>query len=296
LDERLAAELELAAVPNDELTRRLYRLALRRDPEPEALARAVTRLADGTLSRATLLHELVAGEEFELVRALDDAVALAAWARRANERPRDLRGPAACDERVIEIPWTLARYRGEARVLDVGYAHAVPAYLAALTAAVPGEVVGVDLVAADVPGMQPVVADVCDLPLADESFDVAFCISTLEHVGADNSRYGAPDRGAAGVETALTELSRVLGEGGRLLLTVPCGPEQDFGWYVRFPAEQWRRQFEAAGFAILEDEVYGRTDAGWRTAGDDAEGCLCAELVQRGVLAQVRRILGRLRR
>ena len=58
---------------------------------------------------------------------------------------------------------------------------------------------------------------------------------------------------------------------------------------------EWRRLFERAGFVIVEDEVYERTEAGWRSAGAaDAEGCLCVELGQRGVLAQVRRLLRRL--
>ncbi|MGH3131656.1 MAG: class I SAM-dependent methyltransferase [Gaiellaceae bacterium] len=298
MDERLAAELEVAAVPPEVLTRRLYRLALRRDPEPEALARVVSRLAAGTLSRATLLEELVSSAEFERVRALDDAVTFAAWARTENERPRELRGPPACDERVIEIPWTLSRYRGEPRVLDLGYAHAEPAYLAALTAAVPDEVTGVDLVEADVPGIRPVVADLRSLPFDEESFDVAFCISTLEHVGYDNTRYGVKGgRVEGGMEAALAELLRVLGDSGRLLLTVPCGPEQDFGWYVRLPAERWRRLFEGCGFAIIEDEVYGRTDEGWQTMreAEVGEGCFCVELAQRGTLAYLRRMLRRLR-
>jgi SAM-dependent methyltransferase len=297
VDERLAAELELAALPYAELTRRLYRLALRRDPEDEALARAVSRLADGTLSRATLLYELVAGEEFVRVRALDDAVAFAAWARDQGERPRELHGPAACDERVIEIPWTLARYRGEPRVLDLGYAHASPPYLVALTDAVPEQVTGVDLVEAEVPGIRPVVADVRSLPFEDGSFDVAFCISTLEHVGADNTRYGAAEAGDGDMTTALAELLRILGDGGRLLLTVPCGPEHDFGWYVRLPAERWRRLFEDSGFAIVEDEVYGRRPDGWGSAREEdvVDGCFCVELVQRSTLAHLRRMFRRLR-
>jgi SAM-dependent methyltransferase len=298
LDERLAAELELAAVAPEVLAHRLYRLVLRREPEPEALARAAARLGDGTLSRAALLEELVSSTEFERVRALDDAVAFAAWARRENERPRELRGPSACDERVIEIPWTLARYRGEARVLDVGYAHAEPAYLAALTAAVPGDAVGVDLVEAEVPGIEAVVADLRSLPFEDDSFDVAFCISTLEHVGYDNTRYGVEaERTEGGMESALGELMRVLGDSGRLLLTVPCGPEQDFGWYVCRPAEQWRRLFESCGFAIVEDEVYGWTDDGWQTVreAEVTEGCFCVELEQRSTFAYLRRMLRRLR-
>jgi SAM-dependent methyltransferase len=295
VDERLEAELELAAVPHEQLARRLYRLALRREPEPEALERAVTRLADGTLSRAALLQELVGGDEFARVRALDDAVAFAAWARAANERPRELRGPADCDERVIEIPWTLSRYRGEPRVLDVGYANAIPVYLRALREAVPGEVVGVDLAEAHVPGVRSVAADLRALPFDVDSFDVVLCISTIEHVGADNTRYGA-GAGGGGIDAALAELSRVLGEHGRLLITVPCGPEEDLGWYVRLPPEQWRRRFEAGGFAIHEDEVYGRTPEGWRAVEDEDGDCLCAELVQRGVLASFRRVLRRGRR
>jgi SAM-dependent methyltransferase len=297
-EDRLAAELELAAVSPEALTRRLYRLALRRDPEPEALARATSRLVDGTLSRAALLEELVSSAEFERVRALDDGIAFAEWARRAKERPRELRGPSSCDERVVEIPWTLARYRGEPRVLDVGYAHAEPAYLRALTAAATAEVTGVDLAEAQVPGIRPVVADVRSLPFEDESFDIVFCISTLEHVGYDNTRYGVEGaRGEDGMQAALAELLRVLDDSGRLLLTVPCGPEQDHGWYVRLPAESWRRLFEGCGLAIVEDEVYGWTDEGWQTVreAEVVEGCFCVELEQRSTFAYLRRMLGRLR-
>src|SRR5207247_6350853 len=104
-------------------------------------------------------------------------------------RPRELRAPAGLDERSIEIPWCLARYDGERRVLDVGYAFAEPAYLAGLVALGATELVGADLAHADVPGLRPVVADVRELPFPDASFDLAFCISTLEHVGRDNEVY-----------------------------------------------------------------------------------------------------------
>lgn len=298
MDRRLSAELELAGVSPELLTRRLYRLALRRDPEPEALARAMRRLADGTLSRAALLEELVSSAEFERVRSLDDGVSFATWARAEKERPRELRGPPASDERVIEIPWTLARYRGEPRVLDVGYANAEPAYLVALTGAAPGEVTGVDLVKTDVPGIRSVVGDLRNLPFEDESFDVVFCISTLEHIGFDNRRYGVEgERDESGIDAALGELLRVLAESGRLLLTVPCGPEQDRGWYLQLPPERWRRLFEAAGFAIVEDEVYGWTDEGWQTVREAelGEGCFCVELEQRSTFAYLRRMLRRLR-
>ena len=151
------------------------------------------------MSRSALLQELATSAEFEHVRRLDDAVAWAAAQRRAGERPRNLEAPPGVDERPIEIPWCLARYAGEPRVLDVGYAFAEPAYLAGLLGLGVPELTGVDLVAAEVPGLHGVQADLRELPFADGAFDLAIAISTLEHVGRDNTQYGlgAEERGDA---------------------------------------------------------------------------------------------------
>jgi SAM-dependent methyltransferase len=297
VDERLAAYLELAETPNDEFVRRLYRFGLRREPEPEALTRAVAGLTEGTLSRATLLAELASSEEFARVRALDEAVAFAAWARRRGERPRELTASAAWDDRLIELPWALARYGGQRRVLDVGYAYAEPAYLAALLDLGAAELVGVDLAESHVPGMRTLRADVRKLPFADASFDIIFCISTLEHVGRDNRRYGYDDNpDERGIETALGELRRVLTRHGRLLISVPCGEPQELEWYVQRDPDGWRGAFEAGGFSVVELEVYEQRAEGWRAASDQpsrplTDGCLCAELRPRTARAAVRRLL-----
>lgn len=238
--------------------RAIYGLALRREPEPEALAEAARRLEEGTHSRASLLRDLVASEEFERVRALDNGVAFASWARRNDERPRGLRAPASCDERAIEIPWTLARYRGEPDVLDVGYALATPFWLAALAAAAPAGIVGVDLLTADVPSFRGVVADVRKLPFETESFDVAFCVSTLEHVGSDGRRGDRP-----GALEALRELRRVLRPEGRLLLTVPCGVTESHDGFVQREPGWWLELFDRAAFSTVEHEVYVCGTDGW---------------------------------
>ena len=298
MPDELAAHLELRATPDEELVRRLYRLALRRDPDPDSLTRAVAKLEEGTLSRATLLHELVASEEFERVRLLDDAVAFASWARAAGERPRGLAAPAGTDERAIEIPWALARLPVGARVLDVGYAFAEPAYLAALVSAVPEGVVGVDLAEVDVPGLRGVVADVRELPFERGSFDAALLISTLEHVGRDNTVYGlGEERDEGGAASALRELRRVLARSGRLLVTVPVGEPEEHDWFVQRDVEGWLDLFGEGGFLVWEHEVYelraeGAEGAeGWRSEpdfsadgvrygerGPGASAVLCAEL------------------
>jgi SAM-dependent methyltransferase len=252
----------------EEFVRDAYRLLLRREPDEEALAWATSELARGGLSRAGLVAELVASEEFARLRALDDAIALATRARAAGIRPRELTAPAASEERLIEIPWVLARYRGEPRVLDVGYANADPAYLEALVAAAPGEVVGVDPAAASVAGVRGVEGDLRALPFTDDAFDVVLCVSTLEHVGRDNRVYGADvERDETGIPQALRELRRV---GGRILLTVPTGAAEDHGWFVQHDVATWRRLFADAELAIAEEEVYELSDEGWHASDGEA--------------------------
>jgi SAM-dependent methyltransferase len=269
----LAQWLEAAAGTDEEFVDRAWRLALRRAPEADGRARALEKLRDGTLSRAGLLRQLVRSEEFDRVAVLDAALAFAA-AERARPRdgggpwrPRELRAPAAGDERAIEIPWALARYDGEGHVLDIGYAFAEPAYLAGLVALGAIDLVGIDLATADVPGLRSVVADVRALPFSDSSYDLAFCISTLEHIGRDNEVYDVDaERDDAGDEAALRELHRVLTKDGRLLVSVPTGEHDDQGWQIQRTPEEWIAVFERAGFIVYEDELYLRAANGWRRA------------------------------
>jgi SAM-dependent methyltransferase len=299
VDERLGAYLVTFATSNEDYVDAVYRLVLRREPEPEACERAVRKLAEGTLSRATLLHELVAANEYVRIRLLDDAVAFALGARERGERPRLLTAPPGMDERVVEIPWVLARV-GSGRALEVGHAFAEPAYLAALMRALPGMVVGVDLVEREISGMECVTADVRSLPFSDSSFDQVLLVSTLEHVGADNSVYGlAAERGGTPAD-ALAELRRVLRPDGTLLVTVPVGEPEDYGWFRQYDRRGWTRLFTRAGFFVEEEELYELADDGWRAnpafeargvrygeRGPAAAAVLCAELSPR----RLRRLL-----
>jgi SAM-dependent methyltransferase len=256
-----------------EFVRNAYLAVLRREPDPEALAWAAGELESGALSRAGLVAELAASEEFARLRALDDALALARRARAQGIRPRELTAPAWSDERLIEMPWVLARYDGGPRVVDVGYANAAPAYLEALVAAAPGEVVGLDPVEASVPGVRSVVGDLRALPFDDASVDALFCVSTIEHVGFDNRVYGSEaEHDESGILAALREIARVLADGGRAFVTVPVGTEEDHGWFVQLPVATWRSLFERTGLAIVEDEVYELGADGWHASAAEAEG------------------------
>ena len=314
VDPRLREHIAVGESSAEEFVDAVFGLVLRRPPDPEARERALTKLTDGTLSRASLLQELVTAGEFERVRQLDDVVAFARGARSRAERPRHLQAPPGTDERLVEVPWVLSRLR-TGRVLEVGYAFAEPAYIAALVEADPGELVGADLATAEVPGFETVVADARSLPFPDRSFDQVLLVSTLEHIGADNALYGVtgePD--ASGRPGALRELRRILRPAGSLLVTVPLGEPGDYGWFRQEDVRGWTRLFTGAGFFVEEQEAYELGEEGWRSAptfdpdgvvygtrGPAASAVLCAELSPRrlrrlaspdGVRRTARRRLG----
>jgi hypothetical protein len=243
-------------VTDEEFLEEAWRLVLRREPDDAGRAEGLERLRSGRISRASYLAELVEDEPFRRLRALDDGVAFARLHR--GTRPRDLRAPVRVDERAIEIPWVLARYDGERRVLDVGTVFAEPAYVAGLRD------LGSELTTVDLAEGADVVADVRDLPFEDDSFDLALCVSTLEHVGRDNSTYhvDAP-RDEEGDLAALRELRRVA---ARILVTVPTGVRDDQGWQLQREPLEWIARFERAGCAVFEDELYLRGADGWRSA------------------------------
>ena len=109
------------------------------------------------------------------------------------------------------------------------------------------------------------------LPFDDESFELVFCISTLEHVGRDNDVYAvdAP-REDSGDEAALRELRRVVdARRSRARDAFRRALEDDQGWQVVRTPEQWIERFEGAGFDVFEDELYVRGEDGWRSASLD---------------------------
>jgi SAM-dependent methyltransferase len=170
------------------------------------------------------------------------------------------------DERVVELPWVFSRLQG--RTLDAGsslnHPHILKRVLPRLTSlhivtAAPEERAYPQL------GVSYVFADIRELPLRSDYYDTVCCISTLEHVGMDNSDYGGPPRepdpGAA-ASAAVAELKRVLAGGGKLLVTVPFGVSED---------HDWLRQYGEAELDELAHELGGQVEVtifqysgGWR--------------------------------
>jgi hypothetical protein len=174
----------------------------------------------------------------------------------------------ALSERVVEIPWVLRQLTRTPRdrVLDVGTAFAPMVYKRLLVRQ-PHVVEVADLAGAHIPGLTCHVADVRSLPFDTDSFDVAICLSTLEHVGMDNAQYHIESGGGGDVD-ALRELGRIARV---VLVTVPAGCDENMGWQRQYAPRTFRRVVEEAGLAAERVDVFAHDPvSGWAPADEAA--------------------------
>ena len=243
---------------------RLTVASIREEELRTAVHRRIDAIADDVIERTSArcpterLKDLVGGianyRAQRMVRARVEqrkralvADAIQAGALRWNSviAPEDGFG-RAMDERVVELPlaFEVAQFETPGRVLDAG-ASLNHGFLRALidppVAALTHFTQSGEREESRFAGRQVsyVFGDLRAMPFRDQYFDRIVCVSTLEHVGMNNTRYGAsgehaPESAAA----AVRELMRVLAPGGTLLITVPYGSAADRGWYRTFgPAD-----------------------------------------------------------
>jgi hypothetical protein len=116
-------------------------------------------------------------------------------------------------------------------------------------------------------------------------------VSTLEHIGADNTVYGVEGERKDGRVAALRELRRVVRGDGSLLVTVPLGEPRDHGWFRQEDVEGWTALYGSTDWFVEEAEAYELGEEGWRAnpsfeaagvrygeRGPAASAVLCAEL------------------
>jgi SAM-dependent methyltransferase len=200
---------------------------------------------------------------------------------RGGEYGRD---DAGIDERVVEYPWVFDRMsaldRSGGRVLDAGSvlnhkrildlwreARYSPASI--VTLAYEGTAVVSNSIRYEF-------ADLRHLPYRDEWFSTVLCISTIEHVGLDNTIYGAARAETtdptAGALEAMEELRRVTAPRGVLLLSVPFGMQSNRGWLRVFDAEDLDRLTTHPGWIHVRSRFFRATEQGWRECSrDDAQ-------------------------
>jgi SAM-dependent methyltransferase len=166
------------------------------------------------------------------------------------------------NERAVELTFAQLLYTAKGEVLDIGHANAKQSHLDFLSSFTRRDnLTGIDI---GEPIYDPapyykasIRADITQHPFADNTFDVIWCISTLEHFGMDITMYNdqfTRDAGLAG--RALQAIVPALKSGGRLLLTVPFGRYEDHGWFINYDAAHWRTLLDVVRDRVRISEWY----------------------------------------
>lgn len=183
------------------------------------------------------------------------------------------------DERVVEYSWLFSR-GVHGRVLDAGsvlnHRHVLERILPAVDELMIATLAPEPRAFTSM-GVSYHYADLRELPLRDDWFDDVVCLSTLEHVGMDNTTYGATAERAADpseeAARALRELLRVTKPGGRICLSVPFGRREDHGWFRQFDRAEVDALFDRAGIDRRDETIFAHSPKGWRrvTAAEAAD-------------------------
>lgn len=175
-------------------------------------------------------------------------------------------------ERVVELLLARLSYEPGMKVLDVGHANGMECHRAMLRS-LPGphHLTGIDIAqpAYDTSAyyLRSVQASIGAAPFGGKMFDLIWCISSLEHIGMDNSGYVQKNAARETTpEAALSEMMRLLRPGGRLLITVPYGRYEDHGWFRTFDEAHLQRLLEPLRPRATIQEFYyeHRRRSGWK--------------------------------
>lgn len=183
----------------------------------------------------------------------------------------------ALDERVVEYAWVFGHLRAAqsiGRVLDAGsiFNHSYilsrsplrGSDLTIMTLAPEKQCYWYD-------GCSYVFGDLRDTYFKDAAFDTIACISTIEHVGLDNTLLYTSDQQRAendekGFIAAAQEFRRIIRPGGVCYISFPYGTRYNFGWYQVFDAVMVRQIVDAFRPSRHTIEYFAYTEQGWHRA------------------------------
>ena len=183
------------------------------------------------------------------------------------------------DERVVEYPWVLSRLGvAERLLLDAGSALNYE-YILDHPTLRSRSVVIYNLSPESVvrrSNVSYVYGDLRRTILKSECFDEIVCISTLEHVGMNNTFIYSKDPRfnefrPDDYQDVVREFKRLLRPGGKLFITVPYGCYENLGWLQQFDRQRIETVLEVFGGSASSVAYYRYFADGWQVA--DADAC-----------------------
>ncbi len=177
------------------------------------------------------------------------------------------------DERIIEYPWFFSRLpAGAGRLLDAGSILNFEFLLE--QPSLQKKKIHICTLAPEQrcsweKGISYLYEDLRRLPYGDDLFDWVVCLSTIEHVGMDNTRYlgdGAKEEfRPADYLSALLELRRVLKTGGAIYLSAPFGKAANLGWFQVFDHEMVEKMIQAFDPTDAKEDYFLYQADGWHS-------------------------------
>lgn len=182
------------------------------------------------------------------------------------------------DERIVEYPWLFSRLPpGPATLLDAGsilnYSYLVN------KEPISSKKIFISTLAPELDclwykDISYVFEDLRQTCYRDAFFDYIASISTIEHIGLDNTMLYSDDptkqeNVADGYLAAVAEYRRVLKPGGRLFLSVPYGKAANHGWFQVFDQAMVDRVLAAFNPRMHTVLYFKYESTGWRKAAGD---------------------------
>lgn len=181
------------------------------------------------------------------------------------------------DERSVEYAWLYARLKaGPGAFLDAGSALNFDHLLSRPELA--GKEIAILTLAPERDafwqrGISYIYGDLRHAPLRNDYYDSIACISTLEHVGCDNSIYtGKADKSVyseADMTAAVCDMWRMVKPGGTLFITVPFGVRRNYGSFQQFDSGLLDKAVaQCVGASAVERSFFRYGASGWQWAGE----------------------------
>lgn len=194
------------------------------------------------------------------------------------------------DERIIEYPWLLSRIPdNKGKLLDAGSTLNFDFILSRPRLRIKD--IFISTLAPEAycfwnAGISYIFEDLRNLCFRDEYFDWVACISTIEHVGLDNTMLYVKDpskkeNNPLSCLEVVKQFHRVLKPGGILYLSFPFGKYKNHSWFQVFDSKMVDAVIEAFSPSYVIESYFKYDPQGWRPSSrEDSKDATCFDIHQ----------------